>query len=61
MTLSTQGSGLISTLEGFQSKINAESNSSTEQNIKKESSNVDVFWKGVISLTSRESVNSSMV
>ena len=43
MTLSTQGSGLISTLEGFQSKINAESNSSTEQNIKKESSYVDVF------------------
>lgn len=46
MTLSTQGSGLISALESFQSKMNAASNSGTEQNIKKESSYVNVLQKG---------------
>lgn len=61
MTLSTQGSGLVSALESFRSQINAEGNSGTEKDYKKESSYADVLRKGVISPPSRESVNSSTV
>lgn len=61
MTSSTQGSGLVSALEGFRSQINAQCNSGTETDYKKESSYADVLRKGVILLPSRESVNSSTV
>ena len=58
MTSSTQGCGLVSALEGFRSQINAECNSGTEADYKKESSYADVLRKQVISLPSRGSVNS---
>lgn len=61
MTSSTQGSGLVSALEGFTSQIDAQCSSGTETDCKKESSYADVLWKEVISLPSRESVNSSTV
>ena len=61
MTLSNQVSGLVSALESFRSQINAECNSGTEKDYKKESSYADVLQKGVMSPPSRESVNSSTV